>query len=145
MAEYERSQYPKTFNLLILLTDGAIHDLEETKQMIVELSYKPVSIVIFGIGDADFSSMSTLDADSDVLVDQYGRPAARDIVQFVQFSDLTEMAQVEVEELMLEEIPDQFVDYMVMHQEVPGSIDDIEEDEDIGFANVFMRQAMMDT
>ena len=54
--------------------------MEETKQIIVELSYKPVSIVIIGIGNEDFSVMETLDADKKVLVDKYGRAAARDIV-----------------------------------------------------------------
>ena len=73
-------KYPKTYSLLILLTDGCIHDMTETKELVVELSYKPCSIVIIGIGDGDFEEMSLLDADKKVLVDKYGRPAARDIV-----------------------------------------------------------------
>ena len=86
--------------------------------------------------------MLTLDADTKVLVDRFGRPAARDIVQFVKFNDLAEMARVEVQELMLEEIPDQFVDFMVMNQLVPDSFDDMESmgNEDIGFNN-YMREA----
>ena len=126
----------------MILTDGCIHDMSETKELIVELSYKPCSIVIIGIGEEDFSAMETLDADTKVLVDNFGRPAARDIVQFVKFNDLSEMARVEVQELMLEEIPDQFVDYMVMHQLVPDSFDDMESlgGEDIGF-NSHMREA----
>ena len=113
--EFELEKYPKTYSVLILLTDGCIHDMSETKELIVDLSYKPCSIVIIGIGEEDFSEMSTLDADKKVLVDKFNRPAARDIVQFVQFSDLKEMAKVEVKETLLAEIPDQFVDYMVMH------------------------------
>ena len=54
--------------------------MQETKELVVELSYKPCSIVIIGIGDEDFAEMSMLDADKKVLVDKYGRPAARDIV-----------------------------------------------------------------
>ena len=78
--EYELARHPKTFSVLILLTDGCIHDMPETKELVVELSYKPCSIVIIGIGDEDFAEMSTLDADKKVLVDKYGREAARDIV-----------------------------------------------------------------
>lgn len=43
----------------------------------------PVSIILVGIGDEDFSQMITLDADSKVLVDKHDRAAARDIIQFV--------------------------------------------------------------
>ena len=42
------------------------------------------------------------------------------------FEDLSEMAKVEVKETMLEEIPDQFVDYMVMHQLIPEEEDEID-------------------
>ena len=48
--------------------------------MIVQLSYLPVSIIIVGIGDEDFTKMVELDADSNVLVDKNGRAAARDII-----------------------------------------------------------------
>jgi len=57
--------------------------MEQSKELVVELSYLPVSIIIVGIGDEDFSSMEELDADSHVLLDKYGRAAARDIIQFV--------------------------------------------------------------
>ena len=96
LIQYEREKYDKTYSVLLILTDGCIHDMPETKQLIVELSYKPCSIVIIGIGEEDFSEMETLDADTKVLVDRFGRPAARDIVQFVRFNDLAEMARVEV-------------------------------------------------
>ena len=63
-----------------MFTDGCIHDQEDTKEQIVQLSYLPVSIIIVGIGDEDFTKMVELDADSHVLVDKHGRAAARDII-----------------------------------------------------------------
>ena len=51
----EREQYNKTFSVLILLTDGCIHDMVETKRLVVELSSEAVSIIIIGIGNEDFS------------------------------------------------------------------------------------------
>ena len=63
-----------------IFTDGCIHDIEDTKELIVSLSYLPVSIIIVGIGEEDFERMVELDADSHVLCDKNGRAAARDII-----------------------------------------------------------------
>ena len=60
--------------------------------------------------------MIALDADSIVLMDRSGRAAARDIIQFVQFDDLKDLAQREVNDVMMAEVPDQFVDYMVLNK-----------------------------
>ena len=70
----------KQFFVLCIFTDGSIHDMDETKELVVKLSYLPVSIIIVGIGDEDFSQMIELDADSHVLKDKQGRAAARDII-----------------------------------------------------------------
>ena len=108
------------FFVLCIFTDGGIHDLEETKELVVTLSSLPVSIIIVGIGDEDFSQMDVLDADSIVLVDSKGRTAARDIIQFVKFDELKDLAEVEVSNTMMAEVPDQFVDYMVMNHILPA-------------------------
>jgi len=43
-----------------------------------------LSIIIIGLGEADFELMHELDGDGDnVLMDDDGRKASRDIVQFV--------------------------------------------------------------
>lgn len=39
------------------MTDGAIMDMASTKAAIVEASGLPLSILIVGVGDADFSAM----------------------------------------------------------------------------------------
>lgn len=46
----------------------------------------PISIIIVGIGTADFSKMEELDADKVPLTDHKGQKACRDIVQFVEFN-----------------------------------------------------------
>lgn len=58
-------------------------DLEATKNAIVAASSLPLSLIIIGVGDEDFSSMEFLDADKRVLKSSTGIAAARDIVQFV--------------------------------------------------------------
>ena len=42
-----------------------------------------MSVIIVGVGAEDFSAMEYLDGDGQRLRDDRGRPAARDIVQFV--------------------------------------------------------------
>ena len=55
------------YHILLILTDGCIHDMKETKDLIVECSNYPLSIIIVGIGDADFSNMVELDSDDAIL------------------------------------------------------------------------------
>ena len=45
------------------MTDGAIMDMQQTIDSIVYASGLPLSVVIVGVGQADFSSMQELDAD----------------------------------------------------------------------------------
>ena len=60
----------KNYNVFLILTDGQINDMGDTKRLLVQLSYFPVSIIIIGVGNADFSIMEELDSDNSVLTDQ---------------------------------------------------------------------------
>ena len=51
------------YHVLLILTDGAIHDMKETKNLIFQLALHPVSIIIVGVGNADFTMMEELDGD----------------------------------------------------------------------------------
>ena len=53
---------------------------------IVAASRLPISIIIIGVGSADFSSMAALDADGKLLKSG-GETAIRDVVQFVPFRE----------------------------------------------------------
>ena len=75
----------KHYFVLLIITDGVISDLYQTKRQIVEASTLPLSIIIVGVGDADFSDMDRLDSDEALLAVD-GRRAKRDIVQFVPLS-----------------------------------------------------------
>ena len=64
MAQFAKSyQNGQNYFVLLILTDGAITDFEETKCAIVEASQLPMSVIIVGVGDADFSAMEGLDSD----------------------------------------------------------------------------------
>ena len=70
----------RTYYVLLILTDGEIHDMPETKRLIVEASKLPCSIIIVGVGNEDFDKMEELDSDEKILRDDKGRAAKRDIV-----------------------------------------------------------------
>ncbi|XP_059152171.1 copine-8-like [Physella acuta] len=103
--------------VLLIITDGIITDLPQTTAAIVNASTLPMSIIIVGVGQADFAEMRYLDGDDERLCSQ-GRYAERDIVQFVAFRDfLTGRGSMDVSRALLAkevlaEIPDQILSYM---------------------------------
>lgn len=75
------------YYVLLIITDGVITDMDQTCSAIVEASRLPMSIIIVGVGGADFDAMEFLDSDDKLLRAPSGDTAARDIVQFVPFRD----------------------------------------------------------
>lgn len=59
-------QDPNCYSVLLILTDGCICDMPATKDAIVEGSELPLSIVIVGVGNANFANMQELDSDDKV-------------------------------------------------------------------------------
>ena len=107
----EVSNYHQAYQILLIITDGVINDIDKTIDEVVRGSDLPLSIVIVGVGDADFESMDTLDADVNPLYSKkYRRYMSRDIVQFVPFRDFKNDAFKLAKET-LQEIPGQVVDY----------------------------------
>ena len=88
------------------MTDGAIHDMPETTDLIVQASTLPISIIIIGIGDShELEKMQILDSDDRVLWNRQGIPAAWDIVQFVKMNDYQFSSKITLEEEVLKEVP----------------------------------------
>ena len=74
-----------SYHVFLILTDGEIHDMMETKDLVVEASELPMSIIIIGVGKEKFKLMKELDSDKQILRSSSGKAAQRDIVQFVKF------------------------------------------------------------
>lgn len=100
----------QVYNILLILTDGAIHDMDATKDLLYELAMEPCSVIIVGVGYADFSAMEELDGDGGRLCNSRGQPLCRDIVQFVEYNRC--QARGDLAEQVLKEVPDQVCDYM---------------------------------
>uniref|UniRef100_A0A3P9IUQ3 Copine 8 n=1 Tax=Oryzias latipes TaxID=8090 RepID=A0A3P9IUQ3_ORYLA len=103
--------------VLLIITDGVITDMALTKEAIVNASSLPMSILIVGVGPAEFDAMVELDGD-EVRISSRGRVAERDIVQFVPFRDYMDrtgnhvLSMARLAKDVLAEIPDQFLSYM---------------------------------
>ncbi|XP_037741178.1 copine-5 [Chelonia mydas] len=111
--EQDGSQY----FVLLIITDGVISDMAQTKEAIVNAAKLPMSIIIVGVGQAEFDAMVELDGD-DIRISSRGKIAERDIVQFVPFRDYIDrtgnhvLSMARLAKDVLAEIPDQFISYM---------------------------------
>ncbi len=83
----ELMEKTQQYSVLLMLTDGIINDMEQTKDAIVEGSFYPLSILIVGIGTADFNNMNELDANLNLLKTNSGKEACRDCVVFKKFEE----------------------------------------------------------
>jgi hypothetical protein len=109
--EYVRSKgIENSYYIMLIITDGQINDMPETRKAIIEASVLPISIIIVGVGNANFSSMDQLDGDESPLVDAYGRKI-RDIVQFVKYENRYAMNLALFSQDLLYEIPNQVEGY----------------------------------
>ena len=99
-----------SYQVLMILTDGMIDDVDYTIDQLVEGSFLPLSVIIIGVGRADFTTMNVLDADDNPLVDSKGRKSARDLVQFVPFLKYESNPEKLAQEV-LAEIPRQIVEF----------------------------------
>jgi len=112
--------------ILLIITDGIITDMPQTRKAIVDASTLPLSIIIVGVGNADFDAMDELDGDTVRLTAPDGRMAARDIVQFVPFRDFlgkstnAHVSRLHLAREVLAEIPEQFLGFMKANNIVPN-------------------------
>jgi copine 4/6/7 len=103
------------------LTAGNVENVKETKKQLIEASDDPLSIVIVGIGDADFGGMEFLDEHDPA------KEGGRDITKFVRFSDYKSFNALT--EAVLDEIPDQLVEFFYNREMMPGKMEDFDEDD----------------
>lgn len=113
------SQENQHYNVLLMLTDGEIVDVDATIESIVNATFLPLSIIIVGIGNADFSTMQVLDGDNSVLRSK-GREAKRDIVQFVEMRKCSNGKALASQ--VLGELPSQFLEFMKDQKIKPNNV-----------------------
>uniref|UniRef100_A0A7N8X3H1 Copine 8 n=1 Tax=Mastacembelus armatus TaxID=205130 RepID=A0A7N8X3H1_9TELE len=96
--------------VLLIITDGVISDMAQTKESIVNASCLPMSIIIVGVGPAEFDGKSTRTC--------WSRLYVRNSCSFVPFRDYIDrtgnhiLSMARLAKDVLAEIPDQFLSYM---------------------------------
>jgi hypothetical protein len=108
------SRRRQCYTTLCIFSAGKVDDLVQTIDLICNAAEDaPLSIIIIGVGNRDFSAIEKLVADeSGRLRDSRGIPIARDIVSFVSLKQFAGNATEVVSEA-LKEIPEHFVTYFV--------------------------------
>ena len=112
------------YHILMILTDGVIDDLQETIDALVKGSFYPLSVIIIGIGDADFKNMEILDGDNVPLISSIGEKRMRDLVQFVPFNKFKNDGK-KLSNEVLEEIPRQITEYYSMNNLSPNKVKEL--------------------
>ncbi|KAG1944224.1 copine-3 isoform X1 [Pimephales promelas] len=107
------------YYVLLIITDGVITDMDQTRTAIVAASRLPMSIIIVGVGKADFTDMEILDGDDGRLKSITGEAAVRDIVQFVPFRNFQNSPREELAKCVLAEVPGQVVTFFNMMKILP--------------------------
>ena len=108
----------QAYTILLILTDGSVSDVDATARCINQIKDAPLSIVIVGLGQADFSSMKFLDDHSSDI----------DITQFVVF-DQHKHSSTSLTRATLDEIPSQLEAYFQRHGIMPNPPIQVEEEE----------------
>ncbi|CAK94686.1 unnamed protein product (macronuclear) [Paramecium tetraurelia] len=111
MAKKCKNQGSENYHVLLILTDGQTDDMLDSIDDIIASSYLPLSIIIVGIGNANFKNMKILDNDNKSMVDSKGNKAIRDLVQFVPFNQF-KGDPTQLSNKVLEELPTQLLEYM---------------------------------
>uniref|UniRef100_A0A3Q0R6Q4 Copine 3 n=1 Tax=Amphilophus citrinellus TaxID=61819 RepID=A0A3Q0R6Q4_AMPCI len=114
-------QTASQYFVLLIITDGVITDMDETRNAIVNASRLPMSIIIVGVGGADFSAMEFLDGDDGALHSTTGEAAMRDIVQFVPFRQFQNAGTAALAQSVLAELPDQVASFFKLFDLKPPS------------------------
>jgi hypothetical protein len=113
------SRLGSSYTVLLLLTDGAVSDLQATIDALGDASKSPLSVIIVGVGNGDFTAMKMLDADTNPLVTSRGSVITRDLVQFVAFNEVSNDGTALARETLME-LPQQLVSFFTERKISPG-------------------------
>lgn len=98
-----------------------MENVKETKKQLIDASDDPLSVVIVGIGDADFKGMEFLEEH------EPDKEGGREITKFVRFTDYRSFNALT--EAVLDGIPDQLVSYFFERNVLPGQVENLNEND----------------
>uniref|UniRef100_A0A8R1TUF6 VWFA domain-containing protein n=1 Tax=Onchocerca volvulus TaxID=6282 RepID=A0A8R1TUF6_ONCVO len=116
-AAVQRQGKSDHYFVLLIVTDGCVTNSKRTVNAIVDCAELPISIVIVGVGNQDFSAMQCLL--SPTLKSSEGRLLRREIVTFVPYT--ASMTSNELVTKLLINVPRQFLTWAMMHDRFASS------------------------
>ena len=69
ISESKQERQDKVFRVVVIITNRANIDIKETIEQLIIASGLPLSVLIVGVGNANFSKMSVFEEGSEKLVD----------------------------------------------------------------------------
>ena len=83
--------------VMLIITDGTIHDFEETVFLINKNCHLPISLIIVGVGNEDFSQMKKIET----------YPFNRPCIEFIEYSKIGQNSDLASD--LLSFIPNQII------------------------------------
>lgn len=109
------TQENQKYLVLLILTDGVLNDPEATIAALQAASDSPLSVIIIGLGDADFTTMKMIDGDN-----IRRKPGVRDLCQFVPYDKFKSQGFPYLAEEVLREVPTQCLEFMKAKKILPN-------------------------
>lgn len=101
-----------SYTFLLILTSGNVSYLTDMMNALDDASSAPLSIIIVGIGNADFKEMQFLD--------DFAKGDTRDICQFVNF-EAHKHSKLSLAKATMEEVPGQLVEFFTSNGLYPNT------------------------
>jgi hypothetical protein len=111
----------QSYTILLILTHGCVSDKEATCTVLNSVSKSPLSVIIVGVGENDFSAMRFLD-------DFQMQKGGRDICNFVKFT--SKLHKSELTRATLNEVPEQLESYFLNRNIFPNPSDQTNDDDE---------------
>lgn len=111
----------QSYAFLLILTHGCDSNIQRTKEVLIQASRAPISVIMVGIGDNDFRPMRYLD-------DFHKKEGVRDVCNFIEYDEYKSKDISELRQAVLDEIPAQMTTYFKARNIMPAKVQPLEEE-----------------
>ena len=118
--EHYKKSLPDTYTVLVIFTDGEIHDMQKTMNLIFKAAGLPLSVIIVGIGDQSFGKMRLLDTKRARWRGPAGNDIERDTSQFILFRQFEGASLDSIGKEVLKRLPGQVTRYFEIQKRAPN-------------------------
>jgi hypothetical protein len=81
--EFKTEASKKKYKVMLIISDGQIHDIKEVTNKIVKSANYPISIIVLGVGGGNFNELERLDDIKCSLVNHRSEKPIRNNIQFI--------------------------------------------------------------